>query len=142
VKRGIRLAALAFAAVASAACAAAGYRTDCYEVIAGSFDFDASTGQWSFSGLCIRRLEPACAELRQFRFQAGIDTDEDGVLDPSERLIDVNDADPQSDTVCAAATSGHVGPGQRGKRILWHFECSKGDEPQPFVSKSGSTQVD
>ena len=43
-----RLAALAWAAVATAACAAAGYRTDCYEVIAGSFDFDSRTGQWSF----------------------------------------------------------------------------------------------
>ena len=137
-----RLAALAWAAVATAACAAAGYRTDCYEVIAGSFDFDSRTGQWSFSGLCIRRLEPACEELKEFRFQAGIDADGDGVLDPSERLIDVHDANPQSDVVCAAATSGHVGPGQKGRRILWHYECSKGDEPQPFVSKSGEIEVD
>jgi len=142
VKATFKLAALALAVVAGAACAAAGYKTDCYEVFAGSFDFDSRTGQWSFSGLCIERINPACAELKEFRFQAGVDEDGDGVLDKSELLINVHDPDPKSNSVCAAATSGNVGPGKRGKRILWHFECSKGDEPQPFVSKSGEIEVD
>jgi len=142
VKPTAKLAALALAAVATAACAAAGYKTDCYEVFAGSFDFDSKTGQWSFGGLCIERLTPACPQLREFRCQAGVDENGNGVLDPGERLIDVHDVNPQSNSVCAAATSGNVGPGKRGKRILWHYECSKGDEPHPFVSKSGEIEVD
>jgi len=133
---------LALVAATGVACTAAGYKSDCYEVIAGSFDFDARTGQWSFGGLCIERLNPACPELVDFRFQAGVDDDGDGVLDPGERLIDVQEDDPQSNSVCAAASAGNVGPGKKGKRILWHYECSKKGQPQPFVSKSGEVEID
>jgi hypothetical protein len=137
-----KLAALALAAAATAACAAAGYKSDCYEVWIGGFDFNSKTGNWSFGGLCIERLDRDCPQLSNFKFSAGVDNDEDGVLDPGETLINVDEPDPQSNSVCAFATSGSVGPGKKGRRILWHYQCSKGSEPVPFVSNSGVIEAD
>jgi hypothetical protein len=133
-----KLATLAVAAAAlTAACAAAGYQTDCYEVWLGSFDFSTKTGNWAFSGMCIERLDRDCPELKNFKFQAGLDNNGNGKLDSSETIINVDDDDPQSNKICTGALSGTVGPGKKGRRILWHYECAKGDETKPFVSKNG-----
>jgi len=91
-----KLAALALAAAATAACAAAGYKSDCYEVWIGGFDFNSKTGNWSFGGLCIERLDPDCPPLTDFKFSAGVDNDDDGVLDPGETLINVDEPEVRS----------------------------------------------
>jgi hypothetical protein len=137
-----KLAALALAAALTAACAGAGYQSDCYEVWIGTFDFSSKTGNWSFSGMCVERLDPDCPDLKDFKFHAGIDNNGDGKLGDDETIINVNDADPQSNSVCTGVLSGSVGPGKKGKNILWHYECSKEGETEPFVSNNGEIETD
>jgi hypothetical protein len=137
-----KLAALALAAALTAACAGAGYKSDCYEVWIGNFGFSAKTGNWSFAGMCIERLDRNCPDLKDFKFAAGVDHNANGVLDSGETMINVDDPDPQSNKVCAAAATGSIGPGKKGRKILWHYECKKGDETEPFVSNSGKIEAD
>jgi hypothetical protein len=139
MKRKTCLSAVALALLA--ACATAGYRTDCYEVIAGCLDVDLGGGSWSFAGLCIEKLHDSCPDLKDFEFEAGIDSNGNGRLDPDEKVIDVSEDDPGR-SICAGAGGGGLGPEDKGKKILYHYECGKVGQDGPFVSKSGDEEVE
>jgi len=131
----------AIAVVLLAACAAAGYRSGCYEVLVGCLDVDLAGGSWSFGGLCIEKLHESCPDLKDFKFEAGVDRNGNGTLDPDERTIHIDDPNPGS-VACAGAGAGELGPDDKGRKILYHYECSKGDESRPFVSKNGEKEVE
>lgn len=139
MKRRTWLSAVALATLA--ACATAGYRSDCYEVILGCLDVDLGGGSWSFAGLCIEKLHDSCPDLLDFDFEAGLDHNGNGRLDPDEKIIDVHEDHPGS-SICAGAGGGELRPEDKGKKILYHYECFKEGQAGPLVSKSGDKEVE
>lgn len=128
---------LACLALAGIACATtveiAGYDSDCYEIAAGSVNFNPEGQTWSLSGICARKKNSQCPDITLFQFEGGPDANGNGTLEPEERAVNVHDVNG-GDGYCVGTVSGST---NGATTFIYHYEVWKeGQTDAPVISKS------
>jgi hypothetical protein len=111
---------------------AARIQDDCWKLTGGTIHVDFTNGSWSVQALCFERRHNLCPEISSAKYTIGVDTDDNGVLDPGEPQ-ETYSSQHVGNQVCIAATSGNYN-GPAGDVIV-HYEVHVEGQDEPVWSK-------